>query len=318
MDSKTMKYILKRLLLAIVTLWIIITITFLIMHAVPGSPFIKQKAITQATMDALNAKYGLDKPLFQQYLIYLGNAVRLDFGESISYKGRTVMSLIGQGFATSAFLGICAAIIALIVGLALGSWAATHRGKFIDQAILVLSTASVSVPSFVIGVILLWCLTVWLPIFPSAGQSVLKVFAGQGNFAGFILPIISLALYPTAYITRLTRSSMLDALGQDYIRTAQAKGVSKGSLIFKHALKNSLAPVISYAGPMIAGIMTGSFVVESIFSIPGIGGYFISSIKALDYTMIMGTTILLSILMLLLNLIADILYKVVDHRVDLA
>ena len=175
-----------------------------------------------------------------------------------------------------------------------------------------------SVPSFVIGVILLWCLTVWLPIFPSAGQSVLKVFAGQGNFAGFILPIISLALYPTAYITRLTRSSMLDALGQDYIRTAQAKGVSKGSLIFKHALKNSLAPVISYAGPMIAGIMTGSFVVESIFSIPGIGGYFISSIKALYYTMIMGTTILLSILMLLLNLIADILYKVVDHRVDLA
>ena len=137
MDSKTLKYILKRLLLAIVTLWIIITITFLIMHAVPGSPFIKQKAITQATMDALNAKYGLDKPLFQQYLIYLGNAVRLDFGESISYKGRTVMSLIGQGFATSAFLGICAAIIALIVGLALGSWAATHRGKFIDQAILV-------------------------------------------------------------------------------------------------------------------------------------------------------------------------------------
>ena len=317
MNTKTLLYILKRLLLAVLTLWIIITITFVIMHAVPGSPFVGEKAIPQSTMDALNAKYGLDKSYPEQYLMYLGNAVRLDFGESISYTGRTVISLIGTGFVTSAFLGLCAAVIAIIVGITLGSIAAIYRSKWIDQFILVVSTASVSLPSFVVGVVLLWSLTVWCPLFPSRAGSVIDAFAGNASFLGYVLPILSLALYPTAYITRLTRSAMLDSLGQDYIRTAQAKGVSKFSLIFKHALKNSLSPVVSYAGPMIAYIMTGSFVVESIFSVPGIGEYFINSIKTLDYTMIMGTTILLSVLMLSLNLISDILYKVIDHRVDL-
>lgn len=318
MNSKTLIYVLKRLLLALVTLFIIVSVTFIIMHAVPGSPFVGEKAIPQSTMDALNAKYGLDKPLFEQYLIYLGNAVRFEFGESISYTGRTVTSLIGTGFATSAFLGICAAIVAIIIGIALGSVAAINRSKWIDQVILVLSTASVSLPSFVVGVILLWCLTVWFPIFPSRAGTVFDVLNGTSSFLGYVLPIIALALYPCAYITRLTRSSMLDTLGQDYIRTAKAKGVSKASLIFKHALKNSLSPVVSYAGPMLAYIMTGSFVVESIFSVPGIGGYFVDSIKTLDYTMIMGTTILLSVLMLGLNLVSDILYKVIDHRVDLS
>ena len=318
LNTKTLLYILKRLLLAVLTLWIIITITFIIMHAVPGSPFVGEKAIPQSTMDALNAKYGLDKPLIEQYFLYLKNAVRFDFGESISYRGRTVLSLVGMGFVTSAFLGLCAAVIAIIVGITLGSIAAINRSKWIDQLILVLSTASVSLPSFVVGVILLWGLTVWCPLFPSHASSVIEAFKGNTSFAGYVLPIISLALYPAAYITRLTRSAMLDSLGQDYIRTANAKGVSKFSLIFKHALKNSLAPVVSYAGPMIAYIMTGSFVVESIYSVPGIGEYFINSIKALDYTMIMGTTILLSVLMLTLNLISDILYKVIDHRVDLS
>lgn len=318
MNSKTLKYVLKRLLLSVVTLWIIITVTFIIMHAVPGSPFVGQKAIPESTMRALEEKYGLDLPLGQQYLKYLGNAVRFDFGESISYKGRTVLSLLGTGFATSAFLGLCAAVIAIIAGVALGSAAAVNRSKWSDQLILVLSTASVSLPSFVIGVVLLWSLTVWIPIFPGSAGSIIEAFKGNASFAGYLLPIISLALYPTAYITRLTRSAMLDALGQDYIRTAKAKGVSKFALIFKHALKNSLSPVVSYAGPMIAYIMTGSFVVESIFSVPGIGEYFINSIKALDYTMIMGTTILLSVLMLSLNLITDVLYKIIDHRVDLS
>ncbi len=318
MNTKTLLYVLKRLLLAVLTLWIIVTITFVIMHAVPGSPFVGEKAIPQSTMDALNAKYGLDKSYPEQYLMYLGNAVKFDFGESISYTGRTVISLVGMGFATSAFLGICAAFIAIILGITLGSIAAIYRSKFIDQFILVTSTASVSVPSFVVGVILLWGLTVWLPVFPSHAGSIIEAFKGNAPFTGYILPIISLALYPTAYITRLTRSAMLDSLGQDYIRTANAKGVSKFKLIFKHALKNSLSPVVSYAGPMIAYIMTGSFVVESIFSVPGIGEYFINSIKTLDYTMIMGTTILLSVLMLSLNLISDILYKVIDHRVDLS
>ncbi|MBP5177898.1 MAG: ABC transporter permease, partial [Clostridia bacterium] len=256
MGTKTLIYILKRVFLAILTLWIIITLTFIIMHAVPGSPFIKQKAITQSTMDALNAKYGLDKPIAEQYFIYLGNVLKFDFGESISYKGQQVLDLIGKGFSTSMFIGLCAAALSIALGLLLGSVAAVNRSKWSDQLILVLSTASVSLPSFVIGVILLWTFTVWMPVFPSLAPTIGKVFAGEGSVAGYVLPVIALALYPTAYITRLTRSSMLDTLGQDYIRTAKAKGVAGGKVIFKHSLKNSLAPVISYAGPMIAYIMT--------------------------------------------------------------
>ena len=316
MDKKMLIYILKRLGLALLTLFIIITVTFFIMHAVPGSPFVGEKAIPQSTMEALNAKYGLDKPLGVQYLIYLKNAVKLDFGQSIYYKGLNVMDLVMQGFATSAFIGLSAAVIAIIVGLVLGSYAAIKRSKWQDKLILILSTASVSVPSFVIGVIALWTLTVKWRVFPSMGSSIQSVFSGEGSFLGLVLPIIALSLYPSAYITRLTRSSMLDSLGQDYIRTARAKGVPENKVLFKHALRNSLAPVISYAGPMIAYIVTGSFVVESIFSVPGIGGYFIDSIKNLDYTMIMGTTVLLSVLMLGMNLISDVLYKIIDHRVD--
>lgn len=318
MGKDLLKYIIKRLLLTILTLWIIITVTFMLMHKVPSSPFVSEKAIAEATMKALNQKYGLDKPLIQQYFIYLGNACKFDFGESIKYEGRLVIDLVSQGFLTSAFMGLCAAIIAIIFGIALGSIAAINRGKWLDQLILVISTGSVALPSFVVAVVLLWCLTVYVPIFPTKAQSIVLIADPDFNFAGYILPIISLSIYPCAYITRLTRSAMLDTLGQDYIRTAKAKGVSKFKLIFKHALKNSLAPVISYAGPMIAYIMTGSFVVEQIFSVPGVGGYFIKSIQSLDYTMIMGTTILLSVLMLTMSLISDILYKVVDPRVDLS
>jgi len=317
MGKDTIKFILKRFLFMLVTLFIIITITFILMHAVPSSPFVSEKAITASTMKALNEKYGLDKPLFTQYLIYLKNACKFEFGESIKYEGWNVIDLISQGFVTSAFIGLCAAIIAIIIGVTLGSIAATQRGKFIDQLILVLSTASVALPSFVVGVILLWCFSVYVPIFPTFAQSITQIKEEGFDIMGYFLPVVSLSIYPTAYITRLTRSSMLDALGQDYIRTAKAKGVNKFLIIAKHCLKNSLSPVISYSGPMIAYIMTGSFVVESIFSVPGVGGYFIKAIQALDYTMIMGTTILLSVLMLSMNFIADCLYKVVDPRIKL-
>lgn len=316
MDKKLLKYIIKRVLLALLTLFIIISLTFFMAHAVPGSPFNKEKALAQSTIDALNEKYNLDKPLITQYFIYLGNAIRLDFGESLYFKGKDVFELLMQGFGTSLFLGVTAALLAIVVGVILGSVAAINRDMWQDKVILVLSTASVSVPSFVIGVITLWVLTVTFPIFPSSATTIQEVFKGNGEFGGYILPIICLALYPTAYITRLTRSSMLDSLGQDYIRTANANGLARPKILFKHALKNSLGPVISYAGPMIAYIVTGSFVVESIFSVPGIGGYFIDSIKNLDYTMIMGTTILLSVLMLFMNLISDIVYKFIDHRID--
>lgn len=306
MSSKMFKYVAKRLLLAVVTLLIIITLTFFIMHAVPSSPFIKQKALTQSVIDALNAKYGLDKPLGEQYLIYLKNIVQFDFGDSIYYKGRGVMELILDGFKSSAVIGLSAAALALVLGVVLGCVAALKRGKWVDKTILVVTTASVSLPSFVIATILLWLFCVNWKVFPSRGDT----------FAGLILPIIALSLYPASYITRLMRSSMLDVLGQDYIRTANAKGVKKGKVIFKHAMKNALTPVITYAGPMIAYIVTGSFVVEKIFSIGGLGKYFVDSIQNSDYTMIMGTTIFLSMLMILMNLISDILYKVLDKRVD--
>lgn len=306
MDSKMLRYTLKRFLLALFTIFLIITVTFFIMHAVPSSPFNKQKALTPAVIEKLNEKYGLDKPLFEQYVRYLGNAVRFDFGDSIMYKGSEVIDLVTTGFKVSAKLGLSAALLAIITGVALGSLAAIKRGSWIDKLILVLTTGSVSLPNFVIAVILLWAFGVWLPIFPTRGDT----------FAGLILPVFSLMLYPSAYITRLIRSSMLDVLGQDYIRTARAKGVSEKKVLFVHALKNALTPVVTYAGPMIAYIVTGSFVVEQIFTVPGLGKYFVRSMTNMDYPLIMGTTIFLSVIMIFMNFLSDVCYKILDKRVD--
>lgn len=306
MDSKMLRYTIKRLLLAIFTIFLIITITFFIMHAVPSSPFNKPKALSQAVIDGLNRKFGLDKPLGTQYLIYLGNVLRFDFGESIYYKGRQVLDLILTGFKVSAKLGLTAAGIALLTGVALGALAAIKRGSKLDKVILVLTTGSVSLPSFVVAVILLWLFGVWWPIMPTRGD-----LAG-----GLVMPVIALMLYPSAYITRLTRSSMLDVLGQDFIRTARAKGVKESKVLFTHALKNALTPVVTYAGPMIAYIVTGSFVVEQIFTIAGLGKYFVTSMQNMDYTLIMGTTIFLSMIMIFMNFLSDICYKILDKRID--
>lgn len=306
MDSKMLRYTIKRLLLAIFTIFLIITITFFIMHAVPSSPFNKPKALSQAVIDGLNRKFGLDKPLGTQYLIYLGNVLRFDFGESIYYKGRQVLDLILTGFKVSAKLGLTAAGIALLTGVALGALAAIKRGSKLDKVILVLTTGSVSLPSFVVAVILLWLFGVWWPIMPTRGD-----LSG-----GLVMPVIALMLYPSAYITRLTRSSMLDVLGQDFIRTARAKGVKESKVLFTHALKNALTPVVTYAGPMIAYIVTGSFVVEQIFTIAGLGKYFVTSMQNMDYTLIMGTTIFLSMIMIFMNFLSDICYKILDKRID--
>ncbi len=308
MNTKTLQYILKRIGLALLTIWIVITITFFVMHAVPGGPFLGEKAISEATKAALEAKYGLDKPLFQQYTTYLKDVVtKFDFGPSIKQRGREVLDIILDGMRTSAKLGLTAACIALISGTVLGSVAALRRNKFIDRVIMVLTTAFVSMPSFIMGTFMLLLFTVQFHVFPANGAE-----AG-----GLILPTIALSLSPMANITRLTRSSMLDVLGQDYIRTAKAKGVSGTKIIFGHALKNALIPVVTYFGPMLAYIVTGSLVVEQIFAVPGIGRSFVSSIINRDYTLIMGTTIVLAILIVLMNLISDILYKVIDPRITL-
>ncbi len=308
MNTKTLLYIFKRIGLALLTVWIVITITFFVTRAVPGGPFLGEKALSDEAIAVLNAKYGMDKPVFEQYTTYLQDiALRFDFGPSLKDRGRDVIDIIADGMKVSALLGVSAAACATVIGVILGAVAALRRNKIIDKVIMVITTAFVSMPSFIMGTLLLLIFALKLNMVPANG-------ATEG---GLILPIITLALYPAAYITRLTRSSMLDVLGQDYIRTARAKGVAPVKVIFGHALKNSLIPVITYLGPMLAYIVTGSLVVEQIFAVPGIGRDFVNSITNRDYPLIMGTTIVLASLIVIMNLVSDILYKVVDPRITL-
>lgn len=307
MDSKTLRYVIKRILLAIVTLWAVITVTFFVMKAVPGDPFASEKAVTPAAKAALEAKYDLDKPLVEQYANYLTGALRFDFGPSLKQRGRDVATIIFDGMRTSAKLGLIALVIATLTGILLGALAALRRNTLLDRVIMVITTAFVSMPSFIMGSLLLILFSVTLRWLPANG-------AAEG---GLILPVITLSLYPMSYITRLTRSSMLDVLGQDYIRTAKAKGVSERNIILGHALKNSLIPVITYFGPELAYIVTGSLVVEQIFAVPGIGRAFVNSITGRDYTLIMGTTVVLASLIVIMNLVSDIMYKIVDPRITL-
>ncbi|MBP7278304.1 MAG: ABC transporter permease [Sedimentibacter sp.] len=307
MDSKLALYIVKRLTLAVITIFLIITITFFVMHEVPGGPFLSEKAPSAAVTAALEAKYGLDKPKSEQYVTYLKGIMKGDFGPSIKQRGREVTAVIMQGFKVSFKLGGTAAAIALCIGTVLGSVAAIFHNKTIDKIIMVVTTGLVAMPSFIIATLLLLVFCVWMGIFPANGNEP----------GGLILPIISLSLYPMSYTTRLTRSSMLDVLSQDYIRTARAKGVKPAKVIFKHALRNAVTPVVTYAGPMFAYIITGSLVVEKIFAVPGLGKEFVSSIINRDYTMIMGTTIFLGTLIIIMMLVSDILYKVFDPRIEL-
>ena len=308
MNTKTLMYILKRIGLALLTVWIVITVTFFVMHAVPGGPFQSEKALSPAAQAALEAKYGLDQPVPVQYFNYLKNIVtKFDFGPSLTQTGRNVIDIIADGMKTSAKLGLLAAGIALVLGVVLGSVAALRRNKFVDKVIMVLTTAFISMPSFIMGTFLLLLFALQWAILPASGETA----------AGLVLPVITLSLSPMANITRLTRSSMLDVLGQDYIRTARAKGVSQVKIIFGHALKNSLIPVITYFGPMLAYVVTGSLVVEKIFGVAGIGRHFVASITNRDYPLIMGTTIVLASLIVIMNLLSDVMYKVADPRISL-
>ncbi len=310
MNSKTAMYIVKRLLMAIVTIAAVITITFFVMQALPGSPFLTEKGITEERLAALNKRYGLDKPLVVQWLKYLVNAFRFNYGISLKDSGTPVMDLIWAGFKVSAKNGLMAAVIAIIFGIFFGVLAAVYRGRWQDRLIMILSTAMVAVPSFVIAAFLFYWFCVKAGWFPTD-------FGLSSSTSKYVLPVITLSLYPMAYIVRLTRTSTLDALEADYIRTARAKGVSPAKVLFKHALRNSLTPVITYAGPMIAYILTGSLVVEKIFSIPGLGNTLVNAINNLNYPVVMGVTVFCSILVVLFILVSDILYKVVNPRVDL-
>jgi len=300
-----LRYFVSRILLAIVTVFIIITITFFTMNAVPGGPFSAEKAPTAAVQAVLEERYNLDKPVGTQFILYLRNILHGDFGVSLK-TGRPIMTIIQESFGISAKLGLMAAAVAVVLGLTFGSIAALTRSGLSDRLIIFFTTLLVSVPSFVLATLLLlvFCLQLkWFPVWSSSKPS-------------YFLPVVSLAMSPMAYITRLTKSSMLDVLGQDYIRTAVSKGVSQFWVVAKHALRNALIPVITYVGPMVAYIVTGSLVVESVFTIGGLGGKFVSSINNRDYPMIMATTIFLAILMVIATLLSDLVYKIVDPRIS--
>lgn len=298
------RYIAKRILLAILTIFIICAITFFLMHAIPGGPFSSEKALSEATIKALNERYNLDKPLLTQFFLYLKELLKGDFGVSLK-NGREISAIIGESFPISARLGLSAMVVALLGGTVFGCTAALTRNKLPDRIIIFFSTLLTAAPSFVLATLLLLVFSIQLKLVP----------VWDAHNHSYILPVIALSAYPMAYITRLSKTSMLDALGQDYIRTAKAKGVSRFKVIFKHALRNSLIPVITYAGPQIAYIITGSMVVETVFTIGGLGSKFVTGITNRDYTLIMATTIFLATLMVIATLICDLLYKAVDPRI---
>lgn len=304
------KFAVKRVFMALMTIFIVACITFFLMHAIPGNPWLSEKTPSQATLDALNAKYGLDQPLIVQFGKYLGNLVQGDMGVSIKMsRNRPVADIITEMFPVSAKLGTFSLLWAVIVGVTLGCLAAYNRGKWVDSLLRVVCTVGVSMPSFVVATVLLFlfCGGIWY-FFPTLFD---------GSVRSYILPCFALGFYPMCYMARQTRASMLDAINQEYIKTARAKGLKTPKVIFKHALRNALIPVITYLGPQVAFTFSGSFVVEKVFNIPGLGRYFVQAIPSRDYPVIMGTTIFLAAFVIVMNLVVDLVYKLVDPRMNL-
>ena len=301
------RFVVKRALSAILTLYIICTLTFFMMNMIPGGPFLSERT-TDKILAITNAKYGLDQPLIVQYKNYMVNLFHGDMGVSYKRKGFTVVEIIAEKFPISARLGGLAIFCSLTVGVALGCAAAVNRNKLIDRIAMFICTLGIAVPSFVVGILLLYIFGVWWKILPTVGLT---------SPWHYVMPVFALSLQPMSYIARLLRSSMLDAIDQDYVKTARAKGLSRGVIIFKHVMRNSILPIITYLGPMTAYILTGGMVTEKIFSIPGLGKYFVDTVLNRDYMMIMGTTIFLAMLIIAANFIVDILYRVVDPRIQL-
>lgn len=303
-----LKYILKRLVMALITIWAIITITFVLMHSVPGDPFRSESKMPPQVYENLHKKYGLDKPYHEQYIIYLKQIIKGDFGASMKSRVETVNDMIKRGFPVSAALGLQALFIALCFGPALGVLAALNQNKWPDYLSMVIAILGISVPSFILGTVFIQFIArnvSWIPI------------GGWGTPVHTILPSLALAMMPLAQIARLMRSSMLEVLGQDYIKTAKSKGISKTAVVIKHAVRNAILPVVSVLGTLVSNLIVGSFVVEKIFGIPGLGMSFVSSISNRDYTLIMGTTIFYAIILIAMLLIVDIAYVLIDPRIRL-
>ncbi|MCG0314578.1 MAG: ABC transporter permease [Calditerricola sp.] len=303
-------YILKRLGWMVLTLWLIVTLTFILMHSIPGDPFSQDgKKYPEQILKNLREKYHLDEPLPVQYVLYLKNLLMFDLGPSIKSETRTVNDVIADGFPVSFQLGMAAVTLALVVGIALGMIAALKHNSVLDNTATALAVIGVSVPNFIMAPLLQKYFGLKWKLLP---------IAQWGSFEHVILPAVALSFLPLAVIARFTRSSMLEVLNQDYIRTAKAKGLSQSAIIFRHALRNALMPVITYLGPLLATILTGTFVVEKIFSIPGLGRYFVESITNRDYPMIMGTTIFYGAVLVVMMLLVDLAYMLVDPRIKLA
>jgi oligopeptide transport system permease protein len=302
-------FILRRILWAVPVLWVVATITFFIMHVVPGGPFDREKKLPPEIKANVEAKYHLDQPLHRQYLLYMKGLIQGDLGPSYKFLGRTVNDVIGDTLPVSVQLGLLALGIAVIFGLIAGMISSVTANTLSDRFSMFLATAGISTPNFVLGALLIYLLSHRYQLFPPA------LWEGLQHA---ILPAVTLGLAPAAYIARLSRSSILETNRQDYVRTARSKGLSEGAILFRHVLRNAISPVVTILGPLTAALVTGSFVVEFIFSVPGMGKFFITAVTNRDYPLIMGVTLVYAVLIVAANLLVDIFYTFIDPRVKLS
>jgi len=301
-------YVLKRIATMFATLFVVVLLTFMLMHSIPGGPFTAERKLPEAVERALVQKYHLDAPLYKQFFDYVKGLLVFDLGPSFKHEGRSVNEFISEGFPLSARLGLISIVFTLFLALPLGSISAIKNGKWQDIAIMVLATLGITIPSFVIATALMYVFSFklgWLPVF------------GVSSVKGYVLPVIALSGYSLAFITRLMRSSLLEVMGQDYIRTARAKGLSESAIVMKHAMRNALIPVVTILGPTLASLLTGSFVIEKIFALPGMGIHFVTSIANRDYTAIMGITIFYATILVAMVFIVDVFYVMIDPRIKL-
>jgi oligopeptide transport system permease protein len=303
------KYLINRIGSSLAAMLVIITVTFILMHSIPGGPFTEEKAVPPEIAKNIEARYHLNDPLIKQYVDYLKNAIRLDLGPSFKYPGRSVNDLINDGFPISASIGIIAILVALGLGIPAGILSALRHNRWQDNLVMFVAIVGVSAPSFIIATLLQFIFSFKLRWFPAALW---------GKPAHLVLPVLALSTLPLAFFARLIRSSMLEVLSQDYIRTARSKGLGEAAVVVRHVLKNALIPLITVLGPMIANLLTGTFIIERIFAIPGLGRHFVNSIYNRDYTAILGLTVFYALILLALNLIVDIAYALVDPRIKLA
>lgn len=300
------RYILKRVVAALITIWFIMTLTFVLMYAIPGSPISTEKVYDVALQQALEEKFGLNKPLHERYVKCLVDYAHGDFGISYLKIGLTTNEIIASGFPYSLRIGIYASSLIVLFGIAAGILAALRQNRFVDRFLMVLSTLGSTIPSFVFATLYLFLFSKILGLVPAFGVK---------PWTGYIGPVLVTSVFSMAFVTRLMRTSMIEELNQDYIRTARAKGISEFKVVAKHAMRNAILPVVTYVGPMIAMVVTGSFVIEKVFGIPGIGSLFTSSVLTRDYTLIMGITVFFSVFLVFCTLVVDILYVFVDPRI---